>query len=139
LVFAFEARPKAIRPIGNAMSDNGTEQLPVDVHAEYGAIPLHGNHGLERCQGLNCSLKADLSWFDGGKSVKLWDGRTGAMLRELNGILKRTQSIVFSADGQSIVSGGSYGTTNIWDVRTGKLQLTLFAFPSGTNGQEPDS
>jgi WD40 repeat protein len=61
------------------------------------------------------------------------------MLRELDGILKRTQSIVFSSDGQSIVSGGSYGTTNIWDVHTGRLQLTLFAFSSTSDGPASDN
>ena len=64
----------------------------------------------------------------GGKTVQLWEVRTGKKLRELKGHLKRTQSIVFSADGQLLVSGGSYGTTNVWDVATGRHLVTLFAF-----------
>jgi WD40 repeat protein len=70
----------------------------------------------------------------GGKSVKLWDVRTGKLLRDLHGHLKRTQSIAFSADGRLIVSGGSYGTTNVWDVATGRLLVTLFAFSENRNG-----
>jgi WD40 repeat protein len=64
----------------------------------------------------------------GGKSVKLWEVRTGKMLRELFGHLKRTQSIVFSSDGRRIFAGGSYGTTNIWEVATGRHLVTLFSF-----------
>jgi hypothetical protein len=50
------------------------------------------------------------------------------MLRELFGHLKRTQSIVFSDDGRLVFAGGSYGTTNVWDVKTGRHLITLFAF-----------
>jgi WD40 repeat protein len=60
--------------------------------------------------------------------VKLWDVRSGTMLRELFGHLKRTQSIVFSADGRLVYAGGSYGTTNVWDVASGRHLITLFAF-----------
>ena len=70
----------------------------------------------------------------GGKSVRLWDARTGKPLRELSGHLKRTQSITFSADGRLLVSGGSYGTTNAWEVATGRHLVTLFAFPERRNG-----
>jgi len=60
------------------------------------------------------------------------------MLRELYGHLKRTQSIVFSADGRLIFAGGSYGTTNLWEVATGKHLVTLFAFPNGQSGTTTD-
>jgi WD40 repeat protein len=54
----------------------------------------------------------------GGKSVKLWD------------YLKKTQAIAFSSDGRLLFSGGSYGTTNAWEVATGRHLVTLFAFPA---------
>ena len=74
----------------------------------------------------------------GGKSVRLWDARTGKPLRELFGHLKRTQSIAFSADGRLLVSGGSYGTTNAWEVATGRHLVTLFAFPESRDGTVSD-
>jgi WD40 repeat protein len=70
----------------------------------------------------------------GGKGVQLWDARTGKPLRQLYGHLKRTQSITFSADGRFVFSGGSYGTTNAWDVATGRHLVTLFAFPQRRSG-----
>lgn len=70
----------------------------------------------------------------GGKSVQLWDVRTGKPLRNLFGHLKRTQSIVFSADRKLVVEGGSYGTTNIWQTATGRLLVTLFTFRDTQSG-----
>jgi WD40 repeat protein len=74
----------------------------------------------------------------GGKSVQLWDARTGRPIRQLLGYLKRTQSITFSADGKLVVAGGSYGTTNLWDTATGRHLATLFAFPDPATGAATD-
>jgi WD40 repeat protein len=60
------------------------------------------------------------------------------MLRELFGHLKRTQSIVFSADGRLLFSGGSYGTTNVWEVASGKHLITLFAFVGDGRAESGD-
>jgi WD40 repeat protein len=74
----------------------------------------------------------------GGKTVKLWDMRTGKLVRELFGHLKVTRSITFSADGRLLVSGGSYGTTNAWEVATGRHLVTLFTFPESREGKVVD-
>jgi WD40 repeat protein len=60
------------------------------------------------------------------------------MLRELFGHLKRTQSIAFSADGRVLVAGGSYGTTNVWEVATGRHVVTLFGFLERRGGAIQD-
>jgi WD40 repeat protein len=95
------------------------------------------SYASENIHGRPMALSPDATLIaTGGKTVKLWDAHTGAMVRELFGILKRTQSIVFTADGRSIVSGGSYGTTNVWDVASGELQFTLFAFRNRESGSD---
>src|SRR5262249_17070259 len=66
----------------------------------------------------------------------LWDMRTGKLLRELtSGHLKITEAITFSADGRLLVSGGSYGTTNIWEVATARHLVTLFTFSESREGK----
>src|SRR5262249_25503712 len=52
--------------------------------------------------------------------------------------LKITYSITFSADGRLLVSGGSYGTTNAWEVATGRHLVTLFTFPESHKGKVVD-
>src|SRR5204862_4021064 len=64
--------------------------------------------------------------------------RTGKQLRELFGHQKKTQAITFSADGRLLVSGGSYGTTNAWEVATGRHLVTLFTFSESREGKVVD-
>jgi WD40 repeat protein len=64
--------------------------------------------------------------------------RTGKLVREFSGHLKLTQSITFSADGRLLVSGGSYGTTNVWEVATGRHLVTLFTFSESREGKVVD-
>jgi WD40 repeat protein len=93
----------------------------------------------EKIHGRPMALSADGSIVaTGGKTVKLWDTRSGKILRELFGHLKRTQSIVFSSDGRRVFAGGSYGTTNIWDVDTGRHLITLFAFARHKKNETED-
>jgi len=84
----------------------------------------------EKIQGRPIALSPDGSILaTGGKSVKLYDVKSGTLLRELYGFLKRTQCITFSADGRLLFAGGNYGTTNAWEVDTGRHLVTLFTFP----------
>src|SRR5260370_1415400 len=60
-----EARFKPVRSIGNSMSDDGIQQLLVDLHAEcWGLFAVHRNHWLEGFKRLDRSLEADRSRFD---------------------------------------------------------------------------
>jgi WD40 repeat protein len=74
----------------------------------------------------------------GGKVVHLYDLKTGKLLRRLLGHMKKTQSLAFSADGRLLFSGGSWATTNAWEVATGRHLVTLFTFPQSRNGKLAD-
>jgi WD40 repeat protein len=100
---------------------------------------LRRSFAAENIHGRPMALSPDGSILaTGGKSVWLWDVATGKQLRQLTGHLKRTQSIIFSADGRRVISGGSYGTTNIWDVASGRHLVTLFGYTATQNGQLVD-
>src|SRR5205814_642875 len=55
--------------------------------------------------------------FDG--RVRVWDARTGEVIRELSGHGGRVNSVAFSPDGQRLVTAGSDGTVRLGDVEAG--------------------
>jgi WD40 repeat protein/serine/threonine protein kinase len=62
-----------------------------------------------------------------GRTAKVWDARTGEALVELKGT-PQMATVAFSRDGTSIVTRGSDGKPNVWDVGTGK-ELPGVAIP----------
>ena len=64
----------------------------------------------------------------GGKKFKSlldWDVITGNLINTLEGHSNAVNSVYFSPDGQSIVSGSGDRTVKVWDVKTGNLITTL--------------
>jgi WD40 repeat protein/serine/threonine protein kinase len=57
--------------------------------------------------------------------IRLWDARTGAMLRRLARPGGSIASLAFSPDGQMLASGTSDAEIALWDLRTGKVVRTL--------------
>jgi WD40 repeat protein len=54
-----------------------------------------------------------------GTSVLLWDLSTSARRAELRGHKGKIWSFAFTANGQTLVSGGQDGTVRLWDVASG--------------------
>jgi hypothetical protein len=73
------------------------------------------------------AFSADGQWLvtDGWQTAKVWDARTGAILRELKGHTDVVASATFSPDGTRVVTGGADKTVKIWDMRTGAPLLDL--------------
>jgi Flp pilus assembly protein TadD len=61
----------------------------------------------------------------GESSVRLWDTRTGAELRKLEGHVGDVNTVAVSPDGKLIASGGDDGTVRLVDLRTGQLVRQL--------------
>jgi WD40 repeat protein len=66
---------------------------------------------------------ATASFFERG--VRLWDVRSGKLLRSFAGHRLGTNSIAFSPDGSSLATGGSDGSLRLWTVATGELKSTM--------------
>lgn len=59
------------------------------------------------------------------RTVRLWDARTGALLRTLSGHLHEVNDIAFSPDGKRIASCSRDCSIKLWDVATGQELYTI--------------
>ncbi len=71
------------------------------------------------------------------KTLKLWNLKTGKLLRTLTGHSDFVRAVAISPDGQTIVSGGGGTEVNtdktirLWNLKTGKLLDTLQGHSQG--------
>lgn len=63
------------------------------------------------------------------RMARLWDLRTGQMVRQFQGHRQQVSSVAFSPDGTCLLTASYDGTAQIWDVANGKSILVL------TNGE----
>jgi hypothetical protein len=60
-----------------------------------------------------------------GKTIKLWDAATGALIRTFEGHSGLVYSVAFSPDGARVLSGSQDSTIKLWDAATGGLIRTF--------------
>ena len=58
-------------------------------------------------------------------SVRLWNAATGKELRKMDDGLESSNSLAFSPDGSRLAGAGTDKVVRVWQVNSGKLQLTL--------------
>jgi RNA polymerase sigma factor (sigma-70 family) len=66
-------------------------------------------------------------------AIYLWNLNTGRELRRLPGHLFGVDTLTFSSDGASLVSGGIGSALHVWDVATGKDRLPFAEHQSFVN------
>src|SRR5919202_1020270 len=59
------------------------------------------------------------------KTIKLWNGKTGELVRTLTGHAYAVHAIAMTPDGQTLISGSSDKTIKLWNLKTGQLIRTL--------------
>jgi len=59
------------------------------------------------------------------KTIKLWNGKTGELIRTLKGHTYAVHAIAISPDGQTLTSASSDKTIKLWNLKTGQLIRTL--------------
>jgi len=58
-------------------------------------------------------------------TVKLWEARSGKLLRTLEGHQSAVWSVAFDRQGETLASGSDDETVKLWEVGSGKLLRTL--------------
>lgn len=66
-------------------------------------------------------------------STKLWDTKSGELLRSLEGQRATVNSVTFSPDGELVAVGSKDRTAKLWDAKTGKLLRSLESLSSPIN------
>ena len=64
------------------------------------------------------------------ESVKIWDTRTGQLIRTLSGHTERVICVDWSPLGNTLASGSDDQTAKIWDTKSGRLIETMRYRPS---------
>ena len=59
------------------------------------------------------------------KTIKVWNGKTGQLIRTLKGHRYAVRAIAISSDGQTLISGSSDQTIKQWNLKTGQLIRTF--------------
>jgi WD40 repeat protein len=63
--------------------------------------------------------------------IKLWDVKTGELIRTLNGHSSYVDFVTFSPDGRFILSGANDGTVRLWNADTGEQTASFIGYPDG--------
>src|ERR1700733_6230875 len=62
---------------------------------------------------------------DVARSINLWDVASGNLIRTLSVYGSEVDTLAFSPDGRTLVSGGGDTSIKLWDVASGNLIRTL--------------
>src|SRR5207302_3062691 len=95
------------------------EQVNSVALSKDAALLVTGSSDGRYAQGV---LKAGASCLGPG-AVRLWDARTGRLLRRLGDAAEQVMAVAFSPDGQHVSAGGGsaggWGVVRVWDTATG--------------------
>lgn len=105
------------------------------LHAQ-GQVQASVNLGHSKPVGA-VAFSADAKYIVSGsrdRTVKLWDVRSGRLLRTFLGHTEDVLSVTFSPDSKRVASGGADNLIKIWDITSGQELKSWQAHTRWVNG-----
>jgi WD40 repeat protein len=91
-------------------------------------VKLQGGHGVAVHELAFSKDGKRLVSAAADRTVKIWDGVSGTVLRSLS-VGSVTYACAISSDNKLVVSGSFDGLVRVWDEATGRQLATLVALP----------
>ena len=78
---------------------------------------------------VSCSLNGKIFMLNKDREIEVWDVDKEKRVYMLNGKFDREICLSCSPDGKFLLIGNIEGSTDLWEVETGKLKATFASFP----------
>jgi WD40 repeat protein/uncharacterized caspase-like protein len=119
--------------VGNGIPRDSTQKSHIIEiwDTEAGKITQQWQAHEEIVKGVKQIFPTSQFLSIGGTSVKMWDIKTGGLVRTFEGFTTVVHSVSSSPDGQYLSSGSGDNTLRIWDLQKGNLK---YAFRGHTQG-----
>ena len=124
------SRSVALSPDGKNIAIVSYEFVKVmRAETNYEHTAFSGHNGQVVCAAFSPDGKYIVSGAGGDLrrdfSIRVWNTKTGKVLKIFEGHTENVNSVAFSPDGKRIISASYDQTIRIWDIETGKEQRSL--------------
>ena len=105
-------------------SHTGARVRDTEIQHPYNVYPLCFSPDLSLLAGKNSDPDHIGRNIGDGDSITIWQVETGEQIANITGHSERVRKLCFSKCGRFLVAGDWHGTVRVWDVASGKLEMT---------------